>query len=65
MESSLWSRSRGIRCGAPHLLPCSGVYFVAPDQDDAEGWVDALLLLAHLHRTGGTDGVRAALSVRR
>ncbi|EFN55727.1 hypothetical protein CHLNCDRAFT_134051 [Chlorella variabilis] len=42
-----------------------GVYLVAADQDDAEGWVDALLLLSHLVRAGRTAGVEAALSVRR
>ncbi|KAL4436939.1 hypothetical protein ABPG75_004078 [Micractinium tetrahymenae] len=47
-----------------HSRP-SGMYFVAPDQDDAEGWVDALLLLSHLLRTGDISGVRAALAVRR
>ena len=43
----------------------SGLYFVAAERDDAEGWVDALLLLSHLLRTGGMAGVQAALSVRR
>jgi len=38
---------------------------VAPDQDDAEGWVDALLLLSHLLQTGNISGVSAALAVRR
>jgi hypothetical protein len=38
---------------------------VAPDRDDAEGWVDALLLLSHLLRDGSTEGIQAALSVRR
>jgi hypothetical protein len=38
---------------------------VAPDQDDAEGWVDALLLLSNLLRAGKIGGMQAALSVRR
>jgi hypothetical protein len=38
---------------------------VAPDQDDAEGWVDALLLLSHLLRAGKIGNMQAALSVRR
>jgi hypothetical protein len=41
------------------------VYLVAPDRDDAEGWVDALLLAAHLLRSGREDSLRAALAVRR
>lgn len=45
--------------------PCRGVYLVAPGADDAEGWVDALLLLAHLARQGQLGGVKAALAVRR
>lgn len=47
-----------------HSQP-SGVYLVATDIDDAEGWVDALLLLCHLLRAGEVGGVRAALAVRR
>lgn len=43
---------------------CRGVYLVAADRDDAEGWVDAILLLAHLLRAGRMGGVKAALSVR-
>jgi len=37
---------------------------VAADEDDAEGWVDATLLLAHLLRSGRLGGVKAALAVR-
>ena len=44
---------------------CRGIYLVAPDQDDAEGWVDALLLLSNLLRAGKIGGMQAALSVRR
>lgn len=48
----------------PSLFPFRGVYLVAADADDAEGWVDAILLLAHLMRLGRLGGVKAALAVR-
>ena len=52
-------------CTRTSPCPRRGVYLVAPDADSAEGWVDALLLLAHLAREGRLGGVKAALSVRR
>ncbi|KAI3425968.1 hypothetical protein D9Q98_007936 [Chlorella vulgaris] len=42
-----------------------GAYLVAADQDDAEGWIDALLLLSHLLRAGRISGAQAALALRR
>ena len=47
------------------IFRCRGIYLVAADQDDAEGWVDALLLLSHLLRAGRIGGLQTALSVRR
>jgi hypothetical protein len=57
-----------LPAGAPFWLGLQskprGVYLVAADEDDAEGWVDAILLLSHLRRSGRLGGIKAALAVR-
>lgn len=44
-----------------------GIYLVAPDREDAEGWVDALRLLVFLGKTPGVgiDHLQTALLARR
>ena len=40
-----------------------GVYLVAEQQEDAEGWVDAIILLRHLHEQRSLEGLEKALTM--